>query len=108
MNNPCRNKKLTSAARGQECTLQIPGVCQGGTETTVACHSPLLEDRQGSKAPDFAIAFGCMACHDVIDRRKNFVCLDGHGLMCDEDQRYYFHRGMTRTLAILFDSGVIK
>ena len=32
MNKPYRNKKLLSAAKGQQYTLQIPGVCQGGTE----------------------------------------------------------------------------
>ena len=53
MNGPYRSKKLTDAARGQQCTLEIPGVCIGGTDTTVACHSPLLEDRQGSKGPFF-------------------------------------------------------
>lgn len=101
MSSPYRNKKLTNAARGQECTLQIPGVCIGGNETTVACHSPLLEDRQGTKAPDHAIAFGCRACHDCIDRRGNI------GLI-ENEQRYYFHRGMVRTLANLIERGIIK
>lgn len=107
MSAPYRNKKLTNAARGQECTLQIPGVCQGGTETTVACHSPLLEDRQGSKSPDFAIAFGCMACHDVIDRRSPDVVGVRH-LITEEDLRYFFHRGMVLTLANLFERGIIR
>jgi len=78
MNGPYRNKKLTAAARGQQCTLQIPGVCQGDTETVVACHSPLLEDREGTKAPDFCIAFGCAQCHDILDRRHPFV-FEEHG-----------------------------
>lgn len=104
MSAPYRDRKLTNAARGQECTLQIPGVCRGGTETTVACHSPLLEDRQGSKAPDFAIAFGCLACHAVLDRRAKFE----HDYLVTDEQRFYFHRGMTRTLANLFERGIIK
>lgn len=104
MSKPLRSKKLTDAAKGQECTLEIPGVCQGGTETTVACHSPLLEDRQGTKAPDFAIAFGCMACHDAIDRRAKV-----NGQLLDGDwQRIIFHQGMTRTLANLFARGIIR
>lgn len=107
MSAPYRNKKLTNAARGQECTFQIPGVCIGGTETTVACHSPLLEDRKGTKAPDHAIAFGCRACHDVIDLRKK-ESESFAGWMANEDQRYYFHRGMVRTLANLIERGVIK
>lgn len=59
MSAPFRSKKLTDAANGQYCTLEIPNVCIGGTETTVPCHSPLGEDRNGSKAPDFAVADGC-------------------------------------------------
>lgn len=27
--------KLRASARGQQCTMQIPGVCLGGTETTI-------------------------------------------------------------------------
>lgn len=108
MRAPYRSKKLTNAAKGQECTLQIEGVCMGGTETTVACHSPLWEDRNGTKAPDFAIAFGCMACHDVLDRRRKTKFAFGPMHLCEEDQRFYFHRGMTRTLANLFERGIIK
>ncbi len=99
-----RNKKLTDASKGQACTLQIPGVCQGGTETTVPCHSPLGEDRNGTKAPDFAVADGCMACHDYLDRRAR---LDGE-LINDEDQRFYAHRGIMRTLANRFERGIIR
>lgn len=99
-----RNKKLLAAAKGQECTLNIPGVCQGGTETTVPCHSPLGEDRNGTKAPDFAVADGCMACHDYLDRRAT---LNGEHIN-DEDQRFYVHRGIMRTLANRFSRGIIR
>ncbi len=102
---PYRNKKLTAAAKGQQCTLQIPGVCQGGTETTVPCHSPLGEDRNGTKAPDFAVMDGCMACHSRIDRREKMP--DGDYIN-DDDQRFYAHRGIMRTLANRFERGIIK
>jgi hypothetical protein len=107
MSAPYRNKKLTNAANGQYCTLEIPGVCIGGTETTVACHSPLLEDRQGTKAPDYAIAFGCHSCHSAIDRRD---MVKGYHLnyVSEDEQRFYFHRGMVRTLANLIERGIIK
>jgi hypothetical protein len=108
MNAPYRNKKLTNAAKGQECTLQIPGVCIGGTETTVACHSPLWEDRNGTKAPDHAISFGCVACHSVLDRREKHYDGEQVQLMPEDEQRYYFHRGMVRTLANLIERGIIK
>ena len=99
-----RSRKYLDAAKGQPCSLQIPGVCQGGTETTVACHSPLGEDRNGTKAGDFCVADGCRACHDCLDRRSK---LGGYDLT-EEDQRYFFHRGMVRTLANRLERGILK
>ena len=63
--------KIQAAARGQECTLQFPRVCNGRTDTTVLCHSNQLQDGKGMglKAPDTRAAFGCSACHDVLDGR---------------------------------------
>ena len=104
MNGPYRNKKTTDAAKGQQCTLDIPGVCQGGTDTTVPCHSPLCEDRNGTKAPDFCMADGCAACHDYLDRRTK---LNGEHIS-HEDQRFYIHRGIMRTLANRFERGILK
>ena len=65
-----RNRVLLDLARGKPCMLQIPGVCIGGTETTVACHSN--QSRHGKagwlKAHDWAAAWGCRACHAYIDQ----------------------------------------
>lgn len=62
---------IRKAARGQDCTLRIPGICNYNPETTVLCHSNYLSDGKGLglKAPDTEACFGCSACHDVLDRR---------------------------------------
>ena len=62
---------IRKAAKGQDCTLRIPGVCNWDPETTVLCHSPFLESGRGMglKAPDTEACFGCCNCHDVLDRR---------------------------------------
>lgn len=104
MSAPYRNKKLTAAANGQPCTLQIPGLCCNDPERTVPCHSPLGEDRNGTKAPDFALADGCTPCHDYLDRRTK---LNGEHIN-DEDQHFYTHRGIMRTLANRFERGILK
>ena len=96
---PLRSKAIRNAARGEQCQLQIPGVCNGDPATVVACHSPLAEDRQGTKAPDHAVAFGCSDCHDHLDKRA--------GRISAEDQHYYFHRGMVQTIARLIEMGII-
>lgn len=65
-----RNQALLDLAEGEECLLRVPRYCQGGTETTVACHSNRTRDGKGKgiKAHDWAIAFGCAACHFFIDQ----------------------------------------
>lgn len=62
--------KIRKAARDQECTLRFP-CCNYNTETTVLCHPNQLADGKGMglKAPDDTAAFGCSACHDVLDGR---------------------------------------
>ncbi len=63
---------IRKAARGQDCTILLPGVCNRDTATTCLCHSNELADGKGMglKAPDTAAAFGCSACHDVLDGRR--------------------------------------
>lgn len=62
---------IRRAARGQDCTLRL-AVCNFDSDTTVLCHSNFLADGKGMglKAPDTAAAFGCSACHDVLDGRR--------------------------------------
>ncbi|MGP1224396.1 nuclease domain-containing protein [Serratia marcescens] len=35
-----RGKTRRDSARGHRCTLLIPGICNGNSETTVLCHFP--------------------------------------------------------------------
>ncbi len=66
-----RSTPIRRAARGQDCTLRL-AVCNCDPDTTVLCHSNFLADGKGMglKAPDTAAAFGCSACHDVLDGRR--------------------------------------
>jgi hypothetical protein len=63
---------IRKAARGQDCTIQLHGICNRDPATSVLCHSNELADGKGMglKAPDTAAAFGCSACHDVLDGRR--------------------------------------
>lgn len=60
------------AARGRDCTLMIPGICNRDPATTVLCHSNRLEHGKGMglKSPDAKACFGCSDCHDVLDGRR--------------------------------------
>ena len=66
-----RSTPIRNAARGRDCTLRL-AVCNFDPDTTVLCHSNFLADGKGMglKAPDTAAAFGCSACHDVLDGRR--------------------------------------
>ena len=67
-----RMTPIRRSAKGEACTLMIPGVCTGDTTTTVLCHSNRLADGKGlgMKAPDTEACYGCSACHDVLDGRR--------------------------------------
>lgn len=94
------SQKLRDSARGEECTFQIPGRCNHNPETTVLCHLPDESNGMGMKADDVSSAFGCSACHDVIDRRTPWN---------DDGMReWYMRRAQTRTLRRLIEKGLVK
>lgn len=57
--------KLRKSARGQNCLVRIPGVCNHNPETTVLAH--LNGGGMGLKTSDNESAFACYNCHQVID-----------------------------------------
>ncbi len=64
---------ITESANGRECLLLLPGVCRGGTETTVWAHSNSYKDGKGRslKAHDHCGAYACYWCHAVYDRQMS-------------------------------------
>jgi hypothetical protein len=97
--------KIRASARDQECTLRFPGVCNYRTDTTVLCHSNLLEDGKGYgiKAPDEKGAYGCCRCHDVLDGRAKRPVGMSYEVMID-----LFYNGVARTNAILRRLGLME
>lgn len=67
-----RDAALLSMAKDKPCLLQVPGVCCGDPQTTVACHSNRLGDGKGRaiKANDFMSVWGCRTCHAWLDQSK--------------------------------------
>lgn len=92
---------LRKAARGRECQVRIPGVCNGNPETSVLAHIRLAGlCGTGIKPPDLIATIACSACHDEIDRRTHFVDA-GYAKECALE-------GMARTQVIWLKEGVIK
>jgi hypothetical protein len=96
------SQKLRDSARNQECTLRLPGICQGGTETTVLCHLPshIGLKGMGMKVPDWWACFGCHDCHDGIDRRRQ------HGL--GDLFEVYLLAAVQRTWLHWFEEGLLR
>ena len=59
--------KITKSARGEECQVRIPGVCNHNPETTIFAH--LRGGGMGKKQPDSEGAYCCSDCHDLYDGR---------------------------------------
>ena len=64
-----RSKKLRDSAKGQACTLQIPGICNHNNETTVLAHVSCGDKGMATKPSDLSACFACSCCHDAIDGR---------------------------------------
>lgn len=64
---PFRSKKVLAHARGQPCTLRLPGICNGNRETTVSCHVRDRHKGGAIRSSDSSIVFGCSACHNYLD-----------------------------------------
>lgn len=61
---------LRKLARGQECQVRIPGVCNFNPETVVLAHFRMPGTcGVGMKPSDWQAAFACSACHDALDMR---------------------------------------
>jgi len=65
-----RSKDLLKLAQDQECLLQVPEICQGGSSTIVACHSNSGSNGKGKgiKASDADTVWGCASCHAWLDQ----------------------------------------
>ena len=91
--------KIRKSAKGEECQVRIPGVCNFNPETTIFAHKGGAG--MGLKSNDIHGAYCCSACHDVVDGRKSSRYLkDAVELM--------FYDGIFRTQLILIEKELIK
>ena len=97
-----KSSKYTRSARGQECQVRIPNVCNHNPETVVLAH--LNGAGMGMKHSDIHGAYACSDCH---------AWLDG-GYVIDNElagslKRNEYHlEGVIRTQQIMIKEGIIK
>lgn len=66
---PLVSTVLRQSARGETCTLRLPG-CQCGRVDVFLCHLRFFGWAGIAQKPhDFLAVFACQHCHDIVDRR---------------------------------------
>lgn len=107
-----RSNKLRKSARGEECTINAP-MCNGGgldidgNSKTCLAHFPFLdtcEAGMGGKIHDTTAGYSCDPCHKYIDRQTRY---QGE-LISYADQLFYGGRSMSRTIARMIETEVLK
>lgn len=96
---------ITRSAKGMDCEIRIPMVCNFDPATTVWCHANGSSAGKGNGMKSYSAlgAYGCFACHNLYDRRT--ILPKG---MCREDVELYFWDGHARSLRILIEKGLVK
>lgn len=94
--------RITKLARGRDCLVRLPDVCNHNPDTTVLAHFRLAGlNGMSMKPPSLVGAWACSACHDAIDRRS-------HPDLERDYVRLAHAEGVMRTISTLLAEGRIK
>jgi len=88
---------LRKEAKGRDCCVRIPGICNKNPETVVLAHlnnKRLFGVGVGQKVPDLFGAWACSDCHGLIDGRVG-------GNWAGTKIEVMFYEGCFRTMNIL-------
>ena len=96
-----KSKKIRNSARGEDCQVRIPGICNFNPETTIPAHIG-HGGGTGMKASDLEIAYCCSDCHDLIDQRTNIAEFS------DLEIKLMAYEGAARTREILVSKSLIE
>lgn len=89
---------LRKEAKGRECQVRLPGICNHNPETVVLAHYRMAGlNGVGMKPDDIFGAWACSSCHDECDRRTRKLEADY--------VRQAHAEGVFRTQAILRREG---
>jgi hypothetical protein len=96
--------KITESARGEDCAIRLVGICNFDRATTVWCHAngSAAGKGIGMKSHDLLGAYGCSACHAIVDR---LVPLPSP--YTREMVKLAFAEGHFRSLLLLIEKGIV-
>lgn len=94
--------KIRESARGEECHVRLPHICNHNPETVVWAHAngSAAGKGIGMKSPDVLGAYACFECHREIDRQTR--------RMDKNEVRLAFWEGHARSVLRLLEKGLIK
>ena len=96
------SKKWRDAAKGQDCTMNLPR-CNHNPETTVLAHRNGAG--MGTKASDHDSADMCSVCHDVYDGRVKFTA---YYPFSKEELESRFEAARLKTIINRLERGILK
>ena len=98
--------KLRKSARGEQCLVRIPGICNGNAETVILAHLPDgTGGKVGGKSHDLCSVYACSDCHDAIDGRALVSQLSAEERLLI---RLYAYEGHMRTLNKFVEKGLVS
>lgn len=100
---PREPKKIRDSARGEQCCIRLPGVCNYDPEKTVFAHVASVRLGHGMGIKTTIGCYACSDCHDVVDRR---VKLPSN--LSETDVKIAFYEGILETIDRLFKKGLLK
>ena len=97
-----KSKKIRDSARGEQCTMQVFGICNNNPDTTVYAHINFTGATMGGKSPDYMGCYACSDCHDFMDGRANYNHPEREHL------DFYKGRALALTVGKLIEKGIYK
>lgn len=96
--------KITESARGIMCQIRLVGICNANPATTVWCHAngSAAGKGIGMKSHDLLGAYGCSACHAIVDR-----LVPAPEVMDRCAIKLAFWEGHARSVLLLIEKGLI-
>ena len=95
-------KAITQSAKDEDCTLNIAGVCNYDSETTVYCHFPDGSGGSNRLTGPLHGGYGCSSCHDSVDRRDS-----AKEWLTEAEREFYMRRAMNRTINRLIEKELV-
>lgn len=98
--------KITDSARGEDCLIRMPGICNFTRETVIWAHAngSAAGKGIGMKSHDLLGSYACSACHDAYDRRR---FQHARALFSREQVELMFWEGHARSLLRLIEKGIV-